>query len=233
MPRPRLLVNLIATAAVVAAAAIAHAAPVRTAHVEAELVSERSAIVPGEPLTVALRLAMDRGWHTYWQNPGDSGLPTTLAWKVPAPLRAGPIQWPAPQLLPVGPLVNYGYEKEVLLLTDIATTGDIAGAQTVTLAARADWLVCKEVCIPEGADLTLTLPVAPKGSAAPTDARWSPAIARTRASFPRALSGWNASATAHGSVVDLVLTPSPGAPAPADIGKLRFFAYTPREVYPI
>ena len=84
MPRPRLLVNLIAAALVAAAAAIAHAAPVRTAHVEAELVSERSALVPGEPLTVALRLAMDRGWHTYWQNPGDSGLPTTLAWKVPA-----------------------------------------------------------------------------------------------------------------------------------------------------
>ena len=233
MPSPRLLVNLIAAALVVAAAAIAHAAPVRTAHVEAELVSERSALVPGEPLTVALRLAMDRGWHTYWQNPGDSGLPTTLAWKLPAQLHAGPIQWPAPQVLPVGPLMNYGYEGEVLLLTDVATTSDIAGAQTVTLAARADWLVCKEVCIPEGADLTLILPVAPKGSAAaPTDARWSPAIARTRASFPRALSGWNASATAHGSVVDLVLTPSPGAPAPADIGKLRFFAYNAGQIEP-
>ena len=233
MPRPRLLVNLIATAAVAAAATIAHAAPVRTAHVEAELLSERSAIVPGEPLTVALRLVMERGWHTYWQNPGDSGLPTTLTWKVPAPLRAGPIQWPAPQVLPVGPLINYGYEGEVLLLTDIATTGDVAGAQTVTLAARADWLVCKEVCIPEGADLTLVLPVAPKGSAAaPTDTRWSPAIARTRASFPRALSGWNASATARGSVVDLVLTPSPGAPALADIGKLRFFAYNAGQIEP-
>ena len=182
---------------------------------------------------MALRLAMDRGWHTYWQNPGDSGLPTTLAWKLPAPLRAGPIQWPAPQVLPVGPLVNYGYEGEVLLLTDVATTGDVAGAQTVTLAARADWLVCKEVCIPEGADLTLILPVAPKGSAAATtDARWSPAIARTRASFPRALSGWNASATARGSVVDLVLTPSPGAQAPADIGKLRFFAYNAGQIEP-
>jgi thiol:disulfide interchange protein DsbD len=233
MPRPRVLVNLIAAALVAAAAAIAHAAPVRTAHVEAELVSERSALVPGEPLTVALRLAMDRGWHTYWQNPGDSGLPTTLAWKLPAPLHAGPIQWPAPQILPVGPLVNYGYEGEVLLLTDIATTGDIAGAQTVTLAARADWLVCKEVCIPEGADLTLILPVAPKGSAAATtDARWGPPIARTRASFARAVSGSNASAIGHGSVVDLVFTPSPGTPAPADIGKLRFFAYNAGQIEP-
>jgi thiol:disulfide interchange protein/DsbC/DsbD-like thiol-disulfide interchange protein len=235
MPRPRLLVNLIAAALLAAASAVVDAAPVRTAHVEAELVSERAALVPGEPMTVALRLAMDRGWHTYWQNPGDSGLPTTLAWKLPAQLRAGPIQWPAPQALPVGPLVNYGYEGEVLLLTDIASTGELAGAQTVTLAARADWLVCKEVCIPEGADLTLILPVAPKGSAAPPappDARWSAAIARTRASFPQALSGWNASATARGSVVDLVLAPSPDATAPADIGKLRFFAYSPGQIEP-
>jgi thiol:disulfide interchange protein DsbD len=181
MPSLRLLVRLLAAALVAAAAAVVHAAPVKTAHVEAELVSERAAWAPGEPLTVALRLTMDRGWHTYWQNPGDSGLPTTLAWKLPTGMHAGPIQWPAPRAIAVGPLVNYAYEGDVLLLTDIASTGDIAADKTVTLAARADWLVCKEVCIPEGADLTLILPVAAKGSANATgDARWSSAIAATR-----------------------------------------------------
>src|SRR5512140_3800024 len=110
MRRVQLLVSLIAAALLAAPAGAVHAAPVKTGHVEAELVSERSAIVPGEPVTVALRLTMDRGWHTYWQNPGDSGLPTTLAWKLPAGMRAGSIQWPAPQALPVGPLVNFGYE---------------------------------------------------------------------------------------------------------------------------
>ncbi|HEY8728015.1 MAG TPA: hypothetical protein VIL94_00420, partial [Acidothermaceae bacterium] len=65
MTRPRLLVSLIAAAFFAAAVPVAHAAPVRTAHVEAELVPERGAFVPGQPLTVALRLAMDRGWHTY------------------------------------------------------------------------------------------------------------------------------------------------------------------------
>ena len=98
--------------------------PVRTAHVEAELVAERTALSPGEPLTVALRLVMQRGWHTYWQNPGDSGLPTSIEWKLPAGLTAGPIQWPVPRALPVGPLVNYGYEGEVLLLVDIAAAAD-------------------------------------------------------------------------------------------------------------
>jgi len=233
MRRLQLLVSLIAAALLAAAPAAVHAAPVKTGHVEAELVSERSAIVPGEPMTVALRLTMDRGWHTYWQNPGDSGLPTTLAWKLPAGMRAGSIQWPAPQALSVGPLVNFGYEREVLLLTDIASSADVAGEPAVTLAARADWLVCKEVCIPEGADLTLSLPVAPKGgaaAAAQADSRWAASIAKTRASFPRPLQGWDVSAKARGSTVDLSLTPAAGAAVPADLGKLRFFAYNAGQI---
>src|SRR5258707_14977487 len=117
----------------VALALPAVAAPVRTPHVEAELVPENTALTPGRPLTVALRLAMQRGWHTYWQNPGDSGLPTTIEWKLPAGLSAGPIQWPVPRVLPVGPLVNYGYEGEVLLLVDIAAVPDFLSGNATTL----------------------------------------------------------------------------------------------------
>src|SRR5215475_2130090 len=112
-PRPVLCRIFTGTALVAAlafaAAPVSLAAPVKTDYVEAELVAARTAIVPGEPLTVALRLSMQKGWHTYWRNPGDSGLPTTLDWKLPAGVVAGPIQWPAPQVLAQGPLVNYGY----------------------------------------------------------------------------------------------------------------------------
>ncbi|HKW80854.1 MAG TPA: thioredoxin family protein [Casimicrobiaceae bacterium] len=222
----------IAAVALLVVAGAAAAAPVRTAHVEAELVSAQAALVPGQPLTVALRLAMDRGWHTYWQNPGDSGLPTTIAWKLPPGISAGAIQWPAPQALPVGPLTNYGYEGQVLLLTDLAIARDSTFGSSVTLAARADWLVCKETCIPEGADLALTLPVASRGAGTSGDSPWSTAIARTRAAFPQPLTGWNATATARGSIVDLVLTPAVGVAAPADIGKLRFFPYSAGQVEP-
>ena len=86
--------------------------------------------MPGEPLTVALRLAIAKGWHTYWRNPGDSGLPTTLAWKLPAGVAAGPIEWPAPRALPVGPLVNYGYEGEVLHLVTLTPTGRLRPGRT-------------------------------------------------------------------------------------------------------
>src|SRR6266567_530539 len=195
------------------------AAPVRTAHVEAELVPEQTALSPGRPLTVALRLAMERGWHTYWQNPGESGLPTTLTWKLPDGLSAGPIQWPPPRALPVGPLTNYGYEGEVLLLTDIVAVPDFLSGRTVTLNVRADWLVCKEICIPEGANLSLALPVA---NGAEPDPRWAGAIARTRATLPRPLEGWDIAATGRGSEIDLALTARAGG---SDPGEVRFFPF--------
>ncbi len=195
----------------------AYAAVVKTPNVEAELVSERNALVPGQPATVALRLKMREGWHTYWRNPGDSGLPTSLDWKLPDGIAAGAIQWPAPHALPAGPLVNYGYEGEVLHLVDLTVPASLANGGAATLAARADWLVCKETCIPEGADLTLTLPV---GASAEPDPRWGAPIANTRAGLPRALVGWQASATGDGQTIALRLVPPAGA---ADPGKLRFF----------
>src|SRR4051812_22367010 len=97
----------------------AQAASVKTAHVTAELVAEPTAFVPGTTATVALRLAIEPGWHTYWRNPGESGLPTTLAWRLPPGYAAGDILWPAPRALPAGPLVNYGYEGEVFHLVPL------------------------------------------------------------------------------------------------------------------
>ena len=137
--------------------------------------------MPGETSTVALRLKMANGWHTYWQNPGDSGLPTTLTWTLPKGVSAGPILWPAPRALPAGPLVNYGYEGEVLLLTEVAVPREAALGDTLTLAAKAEWLVCRETCIPEEAQLDLALPVMGRSDEYP---QWGRAIAATREALP-------------------------------------------------
>jgi len=221
MARPTFLrstLHALSWGAALALALPCAAAAVRTEHVEAELVAARTALVPGEPLTVALRLAIDKGWHTYWRNPGDSGLPTTLEWKLPGGVAAGPIEWPAPHLLPAGPLLNYGYENEVLHLVTLTTVPDFLSGREVKLAARADWLVCKETCIPEGADLTLTLPVA---NAADPDPRWGKPIAAAKAALPQPLAGWQAIADGHGATIALKLVPPAGA---ADPGEVRFFA---------
>jgi len=207
-----------------------YAAPVRTAHVEAELVAERTALMPGRPNTVALRLVMERGWHTYWQNAGDSGLPTTLTWKLPPGLDASPIQWPAPRALPVGPLVNYGYEGEVLLPNDITTAPDFLSAKTVTLSARADWLVCKEICIPEGADLSLTLPVIADAARVMPDPRWGEGIAKARASVPRRAEDWNVTAIGRGSTVELHLASAVGHDRATDIAGAHFFPYVEGQI---
>jgi thiol:disulfide interchange protein DsbD len=216
--------HALALVACVAAAGVAHAAPVRTDHVDAELVADQTALVPGSTVTVALRLDIDRGWHTYWRNPGESGLPTTLAWKLPAGYRAGDIEWPAPNALPAGPLVNYGYEGVVLHLVTLTVPADAPVGGSVTLAARADWLVCKETCVPEGADLTLALPVAREVS----PSKWHDAIAATRVALPKPLpASWKTSAVANGDRIALTLTPPANA---RDPGRLQFFAHDERRI---
>ena len=215
-----------ALAAAFAMLAVAHAAPVRTGHVTAELVSDQTALVPGTTTTVALRLAIDPGWHTYWRNPGESGLATTLAWHLPPGYAAGDIAWPAPHALPAGPLVNYGYEGEVFHLVPLTVPADATPGAIAPLVVRADWLVCKETCIPEGADLTLELPVAKVAE----PSRWHDAIGATRKALPGPLpSGWQARATASGAVITLTLDAPANA---ADPGRLQFFAMDERRIEP-
>jgi len=223
---PRFAIALAAALASVFVTGAALAAPVRTPHVEAELVSERTAFVPGQTTTVALRLKMADGWHTYWQNPGDSGLPTTLAWKLPPGMAAGPIRWPAPEALPAGPLVNYGYEREVLLLTDIKVPRDAPIGETLALGAKAEWLVCKETCIPEDVQLDLVLPVAERADPYP---QWSKAIAATRDALPTAAPGWLAAARGDGQKVVVTLTAPAGAPTPTGV---HFFPFDEGRIEP-
>jgi DsbC/DsbD-like thiol-disulfide interchange protein len=148
--------------------------------VEASLIADTEAIVPGRPFTAGLLLKMAPGWHTYWQYPGDSGLPTKIDWHLPRGFKAGAIQWPLPEKITEdGDLVTYGYRDEVLLLVDI-TPPEKIDTQKITLVTKASWLVCEKLCIPGNADVALILPVAAQNHSA-NDALFK----KYRAQLPR------------------------------------------------
>ncbi|HEX9189694.1 MAG TPA: protein-disulfide reductase DsbD domain-containing protein [Vicinamibacteria bacterium] len=162
-------------------AAGAFAEPSR--HVRASLLAEADAVVPGQPLTVGIRLQMDEGWHTYWRNPGDSGLPTRARWELPEGFAAGEIRWPYPIRFETGPLVSYGYEREVLLPVEIRVPV-APGLREARIAARVDWLECLEACVPGRADLSLVLPVRAAKAAGPHAALFAEARRRLPAKDP-------------------------------------------------
>lgn len=131
---------------------------VATDNVKARLVSEVTAVAPGQAFWIALELDIRDGWHTYWRNPGDSGEPTKLTWQLPPGFTAGDIVWTTPHRFEIAPLVNYGYAKHAVHLVKITAPKDLQAGTPVSLAAKASWLVCSDVCIPEDANLQLSLP---------------------------------------------------------------------------
>ncbi|MDR7121048.1 protein-disulfide reductase DsbD domain-containing protein [Rheinheimera soli] len=131
---------------------------VRASHLKAELVSDHQDLKPGQRFKLALHFIPDEHWHTYWQNPGDSGLATSIDWILPDGVTAGAIQWPAPMAIAVPPLVNYGFEGPTILVSELTVPATYKNSQLV-IKAKVDWLVCKEVCIPAEASFELNLPV--------------------------------------------------------------------------
>jgi thiol:disulfide interchange protein DsbD len=171
----------------------AGAAPVKNAHVEAKLVPKETHIQPGKAFTVGLHLKMDPGWHTYYKEPGDSGLPTKIEWSLPSGFKAGEIQWPQPEKIVVSGLVNYGYEGEILLPVEIMPPPYfLSGPRGIEIKAKATWLACQEACIPGKAELTLTLPVS--NTAGSVNPVW------TELSEKSAMSGVHKTASANAAI---------------------------------
>lgn len=123
------------------------------------LLADHAAVAPGQPLRLGLRIVHDAGWHTYWTNSGDSGLPTRFDWTLPAGASAGPIEWPLPERLPAGGLTNFGYRGPLLLPATLTVPTDAAIGSLFSANLRARWLICEETCIPDEATLSIALPV--------------------------------------------------------------------------
>lgn len=180
MPRFARLV-LLFLLAIFSSGAAGASGPVRDGPVQADLVSELEAWKPGAAQWVGLRLEMDPTWHTYWLNPGDSGLPTEVTWKAPEGFRLGELNWPYPLRAELAGLVSLGYEGTVLLPVQVQVPADLPAGGPLTLSAEVTWLACADVCIPGRASLELTLPVDPQARPGPAASLFE----STRAALPK------------------------------------------------
>ena len=142
-------------------AAALESAPVTSAHDTVTLISDTDAAAPGTPFRIALRVRLAPGWHTYWQNPGDAGVAPQVKFILPAGASAGPIDWPVPRRLAEGSLITYAYTGDVVLPITI-TPGSAVGP----VEAQADWLVCKDICVPEQGRFRLDLRAGKPGPSA-------------------------------------------------------------------
>jgi len=151
---PRSIVYLL----MLAFSAQALAADAPSELVQARLVAEKAGVQRGSSAWLAVELDMKPGWHTYWRNPGDAGLPTTIKWTLPAEVTAGSIVWPIPHRFVSRSIVGFGYPDRVALLTQLHVPRAYA-AKTLPVSAAVSWLACEQTCIPGSQTVTLTLPV--------------------------------------------------------------------------
>ncbi len=180
----------------------ASASPVRADHLDIEVVSETTTLVPGKTAWLGLVLRHEPHWHTYWINPGDSGLPTRLKWTLPPGFTVDDVSWPAPSRFEVGGLFNFGYAGEQLLPIALHVPADAKPGDLANLSAEARWLICREECITGKATLAIKLPIAlnrEHGVQSVQDL-----FAAAREAIPKTIA-WNGSAGLDGNRVTIRL----------------------------
>lgn len=176
--------------------------------VDAELVSEQQTIEPGKSFWVSVTFKIEDHWHTYWRNPGSSGLPTTINWTLPKGVTASGIHWATPQWIDSSGLVSLAYEHEVAHLVEISVDESFS-EKTLQLSANVDWLVCTDVgelagCYPGNAKVTLSLPV----SQAKIDNNNAAFFKKAREQLPKIDDEWQLLASRNNSTLKIFLVKS-------------------------
>lgn len=196
--------------------ALTASAQVSAKHARLELLSREQAAAPGSTLLLGVHFMLEKGWHIYWTNPGDSGQPPTFNWRMPSGFTVGEIEWPRPERMQPSPtLADYGYQDEVLLTVPVKVAPSIAKDKPAEFILDAKWLICREVCLPDRAQLKLSLPIARE---AQTNSATAAIFARTEKFLPAALPrSWRVSAQSLKS--SFVVSIHSGKP----LSKVEFF----------
>jgi len=198
-----------------------HAQLVEERYAEAELISEVNSINPGEPFWTALKFEMKPGWHIYWRNPGDAGYPVSISWDLPEGFTASEIHWPYPIIYYMGGLVNYCYEEEAYLLIQITPPASLQDGEEISLKASAEWLSCKDVCVPEETNVSLKLPV--KRGSPVTNERMTETFRIARSRLPLSSSDWTVEAAVLEN--ELVISAIPPGNFTEEVSDITFFPY--------
>jgi DsbC/DsbD-like thiol-disulfide interchange protein len=199
-----------------------------TRHSHVELIARHATIVPGKEVQLGVHFVLEKGWHIYWINPGDSGQPPVFKWHLPEGFTPGNIQWPRPQRIQtVKELADYGYHDEVLLIVPVRApqiinpNQDQSGAK-LKFAMEAKWLVCREVCLPDHATVELDLPYMTKAKDDPaTDKLFTNAEKMVPVALPR---GWKVNASDAKGEFRLTIT------ADKKINQAEFFPLEPGQI---
>ena len=178
---PRAIISLAAAMALSSIQARAAGTPIP--HGTLELVAEKQWIAAGRPFNVALHFELEKGWHVYWVNPGDSGEPPRVTWNLPAGIKAGAIEWPAPRRLGTPTIVDYGYEDAVTLVIPMRADATLSSQNPAQISANVKVLVCREMCIPGKAQVSIALPV--KSQPAPANSPSTHFFTEARKAWPR------------------------------------------------
>jgi DsbC/DsbD-like thiol-disulfide interchange protein len=174
---------------------------------EARLISEVDTIQAGKPFTMGVWIALPPGWHTYWINPGDSGMAPELTWKIPDGFRAGPMQWPAPRRFDEPPMASFGYGDEVLLCRVMHPPPELPTNRPLTFTVQANWMVCSNICVFRKEALSLDL--SSRAGPPAVSAAWGPLFSRTHGVLPVSDKRWTFRAVAAPTTLTLRVTPPP------------------------
>lgn len=217
-----MLVKLTLISASLCAASVA---AIRSGNVVADWISTSRTYEPGKPVGTALRLVLDAGWHTYWENPGESGMRISATWELPAGWTAGALEHPVPQRFTAGGLVGFGYKGTVVLPVEFTPPAGFTGP--VKLKGKISWLACNDdKCVPGNADLELSL-----DAGAPVATAEVKLIEDALTRIPRRQEGW-----VHLAVEEkpglLALSIEPRLSRPLELDGYEIFPTTPEVIDP-
>jgi DsbC/DsbD-like thiol-disulfide interchange protein len=167
-------------------------------HAKVSLVAENNALQPGKTAMMGVLFDLEKGWHIYWVNPGDSGQAPKIQWQLPAGFQAKEVRWPTPARLGAGKVIDYGYEGRVLLPVPIQVPAGYQPAKPAMLSADIRYLICREVCIPAKAQASLSIPSANAGGEAAARELFRSTFENSPKPWP---AGWKAQASDNGGFI--------------------------------